>query len=49
MAPGCVFAPISASIALFETAGFAVSGRLPCMTGRHGVERDRAILGRRVA
>ena len=43
-----VFAHNAPSIALFETAGFAAWGRLPQVAELDGVERDLAILGRRV-
>jgi len=44
-----VFAHNSPSIALFEQAGFTPWGRLPRVAELDGVERDLAILGRRVA
>ena len=44
-----VFAHNAPSIALFERVGFASWGRLPRVAELDGVERDLAILGRRVA
>lgn len=44
-----VFAHNAPSIALFERFGFASWGRLPQVAELDGVERDLAILGRRVA
>ena len=44
-----VFAHNAPSIALFERRGFASWGRLPRVAELDGVERDLAILGRRVA
>lgn len=44
-----VFAHNAPSIALFERFGFAAWGRLPRVAELDGVERDLAILGRRVA
>jgi len=44
-----VFAHNAPSIALFEKAGFAAWGRLPRVAELDGVERDLAILGRRIA
>ena len=43
-----VFAHNAPSIALFEGAGFAAWGRLPRVAEMDGIERDLAILGRRV-
>jgi L-amino acid N-acyltransferase YncA len=43
-----VFAHNAPSLALFETAGFALWGRLPRVAELDGVERDLAILGRRI-
>ena len=43
-----VFAHNSPSIALFEAAGFAAWGRLPRVAELDGIERDVAILGRRI-
>ncbi len=43
-----VFAHNAASIALFERAAFAAWGRLPRVAEMDGVERDLAILGRRL-
>lgn len=43
-----VFAHNAPSIALFESAGFAPWGRLPRVAELDGIERDLAILGRRV-
>jgi len=43
-----VFAHNAPSIALFEKAGFAAWGHLPRVALLDGVERDLAILGRRV-
>jgi L-amino acid N-acyltransferase YncA len=43
-----VFAHNAPSIALFERAGFAAWGRLPAVAELDGVERDLAILGRRI-
>ena len=43
-----VFAHNAPSIALFEKAGFAPWGELPRVAELDGVERDLAILGRRV-
>ena len=43
-----VFAHNAPSIALFEQAGFAAWGRLPRVAEIDGVERDLAILGRRI-
>jgi phosphinothricin acetyltransferase len=43
-----VFAHNTPSIALFERAGFAGWGRLPRVAELDGVERDLAILGRRI-
>jgi phosphinothricin acetyltransferase len=43
-----VFAHNVPSIALFEGAGFAAWGRLPRVAELDGVERDLAILGRRI-
>jgi len=43
-----VFAHNTPSIALFEAAGFAAWGRLPRVAEMDGVERDLAILGRRI-
>jgi phosphinothricin acetyltransferase len=45
---GFIFAHNAPSLALFERAGFAVWGRLPRVAELDGVERDLAILGRRV-
>ncbi len=44
-----VFAHNPPSVTLFEHAGFAAWGRLPRVAELDGVERDLAILGRRVA
>jgi L-amino acid N-acyltransferase YncA len=44
-----VFAHNMPSVALFEKAGFAAWGRLPRVAELDGIERDLAILGRRVA
>ena len=44
-----VFAHNAPSLALFERAGFAAWGRLPRVAVLDGVERDLAVLGRRVA
>jgi phosphinothricin acetyltransferase len=44
-----VFAHNAPSVALFEGAGFAAWGRLPRVAELDGVERDLAILGRRIA
>jgi phosphinothricin acetyltransferase len=43
-----VFAHNGPSIALFEKAGFAAWGRLPRVAELDGIERDLAILGRRL-
>jgi phosphinothricin acetyltransferase len=43
-----VFAHNAPSIALFEAAGFAAWGRLPRVAEMDGIERDLAILGRRI-
>ena len=43
-----VFAHNAPSVALFEGAGFAAWGRLPRVAELDGVERDLAILGRRI-
>ena len=43
-----VFAHNAPSIALFEMAGFAAWGRLPRVAEMDGIERDLAILGRRI-
>ena len=43
-----VFAHNAPSIALFELAGFAAWGRLPRVAELDGIERDLAILGRRI-
>jgi phosphinothricin acetyltransferase len=43
-----VFAHNAPSIALFEGAGFANWGRLPRVAEMDGIERDLAILGRRI-
>jgi L-amino acid N-acyltransferase YncA len=43
-----VFAHNAPSVALFEGAGFASWGRLPRVAELDGVERDLAILGRRI-
>jgi L-amino acid N-acyltransferase YncA len=43
-----VFAHNGPSIALFEAAGFASWGRLPRVAELDGVERDLAILGKRI-
>ena len=43
-----VFAHNAPSIALFESTGFAPWGRLPRVALLDGVERDLAILGRRI-
>ncbi len=43
-----VFAHNAPSVALFERAGFATWGRLPRVAELDGVERDLAILGRRI-
>jgi len=43
-----VFAHNAPSVALFEGAGFATWGRLPRVAELDGVERDLAILGRRI-
>ena len=43
-----VFCHNAASIALFERAAFAAWGRLPRVAELDGVERDLAILGRRL-
>ena len=43
-----VFAHNAPSIALFERAGFAAWGRLPRVAELDGIERDLAILGRRI-
>jgi L-amino acid N-acyltransferase YncA len=43
-----VFAHNTPSIALFDNAGFALWGRLPRVAELDGVERDLAILGRRL-
>jgi len=43
-----VFAHNAPSIALFAGAGFAAWGRLPRVAEMDGIERDLAILGRRV-
>jgi L-amino acid N-acyltransferase YncA len=45
---GFIFAHNAPSLALFERAGFATWGRLPRVAELDGVERDLAILGRRV-
>jgi L-amino acid N-acyltransferase YncA len=45
---GFIFAHNGPSISLFEKAGFAVWGRLPRVAELDGIERDLAILGRRV-
>jgi L-amino acid N-acyltransferase YncA len=45
---GFIFAHNAPSIGLFERAGFATWGRLPRVAELDGVERDLAILGRRV-
>jgi L-amino acid N-acyltransferase YncA len=45
---GFIFAHNRPSIALFEQAGFARWGLLPCVAELDGTERDLAILGRRV-
>jgi len=45
---GYIFAHNAPSLALFERAGFATWGRLPRVAELDGVERDLAILGRRV-
>jgi len=44
-----VFAHNAPSVALFDRAGFARWGLLPRVAEQDGVERDLAILGRRVA
>jgi phosphinothricin acetyltransferase len=44
-----VFGHNAPSIALFEQCGFAPWGRLPRVAELDGVERDLAILGRRIA
>lgn len=44
-----VFAHNGPSIALFERVGFASWGRLPRVAELDGVERDLAILGKRIA
>lgn len=44
-----VFAHNRPSVALFERFGFAPWGRLPRVAELDGVERDLAILGRRIA
>jgi L-amino acid N-acyltransferase YncA len=46
---GFIFAHNAPSLALFAAAGFAPWGRLPGVAELDGVERDLAILGRRVA
>jgi L-amino acid N-acyltransferase YncA len=46
---GFIFAHNTPSLALFGAAGFAPWGRLPGVAELDGVERDLAILGRRVA
>ena len=43
-----VFAHNAPSIALFEAAGFEAWGRLPRVAELDGIERDLAILGRRI-
>ena len=43
-----VFAHNTPSIALFETAGFSGWGKMPRVAELDGVERDVAILGRRI-
>jgi L-amino acid N-acyltransferase YncA len=43
-----VFAHNTPSIALFEAAAFATWGRLPRVAEMDGIERDLAILGRRI-
>ena len=45
---GFIFAHNEPSLALFGNAGFAVWGRLPRVAELDGVERDLAILGRRI-
>jgi len=45
---GFIFAHNAPSLALFEAAGFVPWGRLPGVAELDGVERDLAILGRRV-
>ena len=45
---GFIFAHNAPSIALFSGAGFEVWGRLPRVAELDGVERDLAILGRRL-
>lgn len=45
---GFVFGHNAPSIALFEQAGFKTWGRLPQVAELDGVERDLAILGRRI-
>jgi phosphinothricin acetyltransferase len=44
-----VFAHNAPSLALFAAAGFAEWGRLPGVATLDGIERDLAILGRRIA
>jgi len=46
---GFVFGHNEPSIALFEQAGFKAWGRLPRVAELDGIERDLAILGRRIA
>jgi phosphinothricin acetyltransferase len=46
---GFVFAHNAPSISLFEQAGFVGWGRLPRVAELDGVERDLAILGRRLS
>jgi phosphinothricin acetyltransferase len=46
---GFVFAHNAPSISLFEKAGFVRWGRLPQVAELDGVERDLAILGRRLS
>ena len=43
-----VFAHNAPSVALFEAAGFTTWGRLPRVAEMDGIERDLAILGRRI-
>lgn len=46
---GFVFAHNAPSLSLFEQAGFSHWGRLPRVAELDGVERDLAILGRRLS
>jgi phosphinothricin acetyltransferase len=46
---GFVFSHNTPSIALFESQGFAVWGRLPRVAVLDGIERDLTILGHRIA